>query len=82
MTDPKTWKRAAGAAGLVAAGLVAGGILAGTLLGERRRHQTRRPTTGTSSSHADCRPVAAAALSTRELLTGDTKAQGGGRRPG
>jgi hypothetical protein len=72
MTDHKTWKRAAGAAGLVATGLVAGGILAGTL-------SANAADTGTTT--APDRSVGAPVdpsqpqRSDETLLTGDTKTQ-------
>jgi hypothetical protein len=72
MTDPKTWKRAAGAAGLVATGLVAGGILAGTLSANAADTATTTPSAGSSSSEAvdPSQPQ----RSDETLLTGDTKA--------
>jgi len=71
MTDPKTWKRAAGAAGLVATWLVAGGILAGTLSANAADTATT-PSTGSSSSGTvnPSQPQ----RSDEQLLTGDTKA--------
>src|SRR4051794_9026577 len=69
MTDPKTWKRAAGAAGLVATDLVAGGILAGTLSANAADTGTT-PSAGTSSSETvdPSQPQ----RSDEQLLTGDT----------
>src|SRR3954447_10220929 len=72
MTDPNTWKRAAGAAGLVATGLVAGGILAGTLSANAANTGTT-PSAGTSSSETvdPSQPQ----RSDEQLLTGDTKTE-------
>src|SRR3954447_22515717 len=72
MTDPNTWKRAAGAAGLVATGLVAGGILAGTLSANAADTGTT-PSAGTSSSETvdPSQPQ----RSDEQLLTGDTKTE-------
>ena len=69
MTNPKTWKRAAGGAGLVAAGLVAGGILAGTLTANAADTDTA-PDSTTSESVDPSQPQ----RSDESLLTGDTKA--------
>jgi hypothetical protein len=71
MSDPKTWNRAAGAAGLVATGLVAGGILAGTLSASAADTATT-PSTGSSSSATVDRSQPQRPDET--LLTGDTKA--------
>ena len=75
MTDPKTWKRAAGAAGLVATGLVAGGILAGTLSANAAdtAHDDRRRTARPARPVDPSQPQ----RSDEQLLTGDTKAHGG-----
>ena len=72
MSDPKTWKRAAGAASLVATGLVAGGILAGTLSASA----ADTGTTTTSTDSATSTPVdpSQPQRSDETLLTGDTKA--------
>ena len=75
MSSPKTWKRTAGAAGLVATGLVAGGILAGTL-------SANAADTGTTTTAADSSTSTSSAVvdpsqpqrSDETLLTGDTKA--------
>jgi hypothetical protein len=75
MTDPKTWKRAAGGAGLVAAGLVAGGILAGTLSANAADTGTTTAPDGSTdaSSSAPVDP-SQPQRSDETLLTGDTKA--------
>jgi hypothetical protein len=75
MTDPKTWKRAAGGAGLVAAGLVAGGILAGTLSANAADTGTTTAPEGPtgSSSSAPVDP-SQPQRSDETLLTGDPKA--------
>jgi hypothetical protein len=70
MTDPKTWKRAAGAAGLVTTGLVAGGILAGTLTANAA--DTGTTTAPDSSAGAPVDP-SQPQRSDETLLTGDTK---------
>src|SRR3954471_1369654 len=71
MTHPKTWKRAAGAAGLVATGLVAGGILAGTLSANAAdTGTTTAPDSSTSAPVDPSQPQ----RSDETLLTGDTKA--------
>ena len=75
MSNPKTWKRTAGAAGLVATGLVAGGILAGTL--SANAADTSTSTTSTDSSTSASGTVADPSQPQRSdetLLTGDTKA--------
>ena len=74
MTDAKTWKRAAGGAGLVAAGLVAGGILAGTLSANAADTGTTTAPGGStgSSSSAPVDP-SQPQRSDETLLTGDTK---------
>jgi hypothetical protein len=70
MTDPKTWKRAAGAAGLLATGLVAGGILTGTLTANAAdTGTTASPESSTSGSVDPSQPQ----RSDEQLLTGDTK---------
>jgi ABC-type glycerol-3-phosphate transport system substrate-binding protein len=73
MSDPKTWKRAAGAASLVATGLVAGGILAGTLSASA----ADTGTTTTSTDSATSTPVDPSQPQRPDetLLTGDTKSQ-------
>src|SRR3954451_18629033 len=58
MTAPKTWKRAAGAAGLVATGLVAGGILAGALTANAADTGTGTTTAPHSSARAPGHPSA------------------------
>ena len=75
MTDPKTWKRAAGAAGLVATGLVAGGILAGTLTANAADTGTTTAS-GSSTGSSAGTPVdpSQPQRSDETLLTGDTKA--------
>jgi hypothetical protein len=74
MTDPKTWKRAAVGAGLVAAGLVAGGILVGTLSANAADTGTTTAPEGStdSSSSAPVDP-SQPQRSDETLLTGDTK---------
>jgi hypothetical protein len=72
MTDPKTWKRAAGGAGLVAAGLVAGGILAGTLTANAADTGTTAAPDRSSSETVD---PSQPQRSDEQLLTGDTKTQ-------
>ena len=72
MTDPRTWKRAAGAAGLVATGLVAGGILAGTLTANAA--DTGTTTTSPESSTGQPVDPSQPQRSDETLLTGDTKA--------
>ena len=74
MTEPKTWKRAAGGAGLVAAGLVAGGILAGTLSANAADTGTSTSTTSTGSSTNAAVDPSQPQRSDETLLTGDTKA--------
>jgi hypothetical protein len=75
MTDPKTWKRAAGAAGLVATGLVAGGILAGTLTANAAdTGTTTAPGSSTGSSAGTPVDPSQPQRSDETLLTGDTKA--------
>jgi len=72
MSDAKTWKRTAGAAGLVATGLVAGGILAGTLSANAADTGTTTTSTGTSTiTTAD---QSQPQRPDETLLTGDTKA--------
>jgi hypothetical protein len=73
MIDAKTWKRAAGGAGLVAAGLVAGGILAGTLSANAADTGTTTTTSPESSSSAPVDP-SQPQRPDETLLTGDTKA--------
>jgi hypothetical protein len=72
MSTPKTWKRTAGAAGLVATGLVAGGILAGTL----SANAADTGTTTTSPDSSTSAPVdpSQPQRSDETLLTGATKA--------
>ena len=70
MTNPTPWKRAAGAAGLVAAGLVAGGILAGTISASAADTATGSADTSTSESVDPSQPQ----RSDEELLTGATLA--------
>jgi hypothetical protein len=71
MSDAKTWKRTAGAAGLVATGLVAGGILAGTLSANAAdTATTTTPDSSTSTTADPSQPQ----RSDETLLTGDTKA--------
>jgi hypothetical protein len=70
MIYPRTWKRAAGAAGLVATGLVAGGILAGTLTANAA--DTGTTTAPDSSAGAPVDP-SQPQRSDETLLTGDTK---------
>jgi hypothetical protein len=70
MSNPTPWKRAAGAAGLVAAGLVAGGILAGTISASAADTATWSADSSTSESVDPLQPQ----RSDEELLTGDTKA--------
>jgi hypothetical protein len=72
MSDPKTWKRTAGAAGLVATGLVAGGILAGTL--SANAADTGTTTTSPDSSTSTSVDPSQPQRSDETLLTGDTKA--------
>ena len=72
MTNPKTWKRAAGGAGLVAAGLVAGGILAGTLTATAADTGTTAAPDSSSSETVD---PSQPQRSDEQLLTGDTKTQ-------
>ncbi len=72
MTNPKTWKRAAGGAGLVAAGLVAGGILAGTLTANASDTGTTAAPDSSSSETVD---PSQPQRSDEQLLTGDTKTQ-------
>ena len=72
MTNPKTWKRAAGGAGLVAAGLVAGGILAGTLTANAADTGTTAAPDSSSSETVD---PSQPQRSDEQLLTGDTKTQ-------
>jgi hypothetical protein len=75
MTDPKTWKRAAGGAGLVAAGLVAGGILAGTLSANAAdTGTTTAPESSTGNSSSAPVDPSQPQRSDETLLTGDTKA--------
>jgi hypothetical protein len=70
MTNPKTWKRAAGGAGLVAAGLVAGGILAGTLGANAATDTTTTADNSTTEPVDPSQPQ----RPDETLLTGDTKA--------
>ncbi len=70
MSNPKTWKRAAGGAGLVAAGLVAGGILASTLSANAATDTTTTADNSTTESVDPSQPQ----RSDETLLTGDTKA--------
>jgi hypothetical protein len=72
MSDPKTWKRTAGAAGLVATGLVAGGILAGSL--SANAADTGTTTTSPDSSTSTSVDPSQPQRSDETLLTGDTKA--------
>ncbi len=72
MSNPKTWKRAAGATGLVAAGLVAGGILAGTISASAA--DTGTASASTDSSTSESVDPSQPQRSDEELLTGDTKA--------
>jgi hypothetical protein len=72
MSDPTTWKRTAGAAGLVATGLVAGGILAGTL--SANAADTGTTTTTPDSSTSSTADPSQPQRSDETLLTGDTKA--------
>jgi hypothetical protein len=72
MSDAKTWKRTAGAAGLVATGLVAGGILAGTL--SANAADTGTTTTSPDSSTSTSVDPSQPQRSDETLLTGDTKA--------
>ena len=74
MSNPKTWKRTAGAAGLVATGLVAGGILAGTLSASAADTGTSTTTTSTDSSTSAPVDPSQPQRSDETLLTGDTKA--------
>ena len=74
MTNPKTWKRTAGAAGLVATGLVAGGILAGTLSANAADTGTSTATTSTDSSTSTPVDPSQPQRTDETLLTGDTKA--------
>jgi hypothetical protein len=71
MTNPKTWKRAAGATGLVAAGLVAGGILAGTISASAA--DTGTASASTDSSTSESVDPSQPQRSDEQLLTGDTK---------
>ena len=73
MSDPTTWKRTAGAAGLVATGLVAGGILAGTL--SANAADTGTTTTTPDSSTSSTADPSQSQRSDETLLTGDTKSQ-------
>jgi len=75
-TDRKTWKRAAGGAGLVAAGLVAGGILAGTLSANAAGTGTTTTAPEVSTGSSSSAPVdpSQPQRSDETLLTGDTKA--------
>ena len=70
MSNPTPWKRAAGAAGLVAAGLVAGGILAGTISASAADTATGSADSSTSESVDPSQPQ----RSDEELLTGATLA--------
>ncbi len=70
MSNPKTWKRAAGGAGLVAAGLVAGGILASSLSANAATDTTTTADNSTTESVDPSQPQ----RSDETLLTGDTKA--------
>jgi len=70
MTNPTSWKRAAGAAGLVAAGLVAGGILAGTISASAADTGTAAPDSSTGESVDPSQPQ----RPDEELLTGATSA--------
>jgi hypothetical protein len=74
MSDPKNWKRTAGAAGLVATGLVAGGILAGTLSANAADTGTSSATTSTDSSTSAPVDPSQPQRSDETLLTGATKA--------
>jgi len=76
MTDQKTWKRAAGGAGLVAAGLVAGGILAGTLSADAADTGTTTTAPEGSTGSSSSAPVDPSQPQRPDetLLTGDTKA--------
>jgi len=75
MSDPTTWKRAAGGAGLVAAGLVAGGILAATLSANAAdTGTTTAPEASTGSSSSAPVDPSQPQRSGETLLTGDTKA--------
>ena len=71
MTNPTPWKRAAGAAGLVAAGLVAGGILAGTISASAA--DTGTASASTDSSTSESVDPSQPQRSDEKLLTGDTK---------
>jgi hypothetical protein len=70
MSNPTPWKRAAGAAGLVAAGLVAGGILAGTISASAADTGTAAPDSSTGESVDPSQPQ----RPDEELLTGATSA--------
>src|SRR6476661_3867283 len=72
----RTWKRAAGGAGLVAAGLVAGGILAGTLSANAAGTGTTTTAPQGPAGSSSSAPVdpSQPQRSDETLLTGDTKA--------
>jgi hypothetical protein len=74
--DPKSWKRAAGGAGLVAAGLVAGGILAGTLSANAADTGTTTTAPEGSTGNSSSAPIDPSQPQRPDetLLTGDTKA--------
>ena len=74
MSDPKNWKRTAGATGLVAAGLVAGGILAGTLSANAADTGTSTSTDSSTSTSSTVVDPSQPQRSDETLLTGDTKA--------
>ena len=74
MSDPKNWKRTAGATGLVAAGLVAGGILAGTLSANAADTGTSTSTDSSTSTSSTVADPSQPQRSDETLLTGDTKA--------
>ena len=74
MSDPTTWKRTAGAAGLVATGLVAGGILAGTLSANAADNGTTTTTPDSSTSTSSVADPSQPQRSDETLLTGATKA--------
>src|SRR6476661_6882955 len=73
----RTWKRAAGGAGLVAAGLVAGGILAGTLSANAAGTGTTTTAPQGPAGSSSSAPVdpSQPQRSDETLLTGDTKSK-------
>ena len=67
--DSRTWKRAGGAAGLVASGLIVGGVLAGTLSASAEENP---PGSSTEESAVD---PSQPQRPDEELLTGDPRTQ-------